>query len=187
MLAHRLLHSLNKHKKGKKEKISVKLDMSKAYNRVEWPFIKVVMKALGFGDGQIWLVSSYISSFRYSLLMNGQPGKNFTLSRGLRQRDHLSPYLFFMCAKSFSSLIINVKRNDEVQGMLVAKGVTSINHLLFADDSILFCKASKEKWYRIQNIVIIYEKASGQTINKQKSSLFFSSNTPSSFKQEILQ
>lgn len=50
ILANELLYSLNKHRKGNKEKMTVKLDMSKAYDRVEWPFIEIIMKTIGFGN-----------------------------------------------------------------------------------------------------------------------------------------
>lgn len=144
------------------------------------------MKALGFGERWIRLVSSCISSVSCFLLINGQPGKIFVPSSELRQGDPLSLCLFLMCAKSFSSFIFSAKKRGEVQGMAMVKRSTSINHLLFAYDNILFCRASNKEWCRIQNILDIYEKASGQTINKQNSSLFFSSNTPFSTKQGIL-
>lgn len=84
MIAHELLHSLKKYKKGKVGKMTVKLDMSKAYNRIEWPYIEAVMRAIGFQEKWIKLIMSCISSISFSTLVNGNLGKLFLPSRGLR-------------------------------------------------------------------------------------------------------
>lgn len=173
MITHEMLHSLNKLRNDKNEKMIVKLDISKAYDQVEQSFIEVKMKSLCFGERWVQLVTSCISSVSYSIVINGQPGKIFVPSRGLRQGDPLSSYLFLMCAESFSSLINNVERRGEIQGLLVVRRGTSINYLLFAYDSILFFRAFKFEQCRIRSILDKYEKASSQTINnKQKSSIF---------------
>lgn len=91
-----------------------------------------------------------------------------------------------MCAESLSSLINKAKNRGDIQGLIVAKGGTSINHLLFADNSILFCRVSKVKWFRIRGILNTYQRESGQIINKQKSSIFFNLNTLPRFKQEVI-
>lgn len=144
-----------------------------------------MMKALGFCENWILLVISCISLVSNSILINSQLGKSFAPSSGLRQRDLLSPYIFIMYVESLSSLINNAERMDEIQVLSVAKG-TSINHLLFADDYILFWRASKDEWNRIWDILNTYEKGSGQIINKKKFSIFFSSYTSSSSKQKVI-
>lgn len=140
------------------------------------------MRALGFEDKWIQLIISCVSLVSYSILINGQPGEAFCPNLDLRQGDPLSPCLFLMCAESLNSLINNAERRREIQGLSIVRGGTSINHIFFADDSILFCRASKEEWCGIQGILDTYEKALERSVNKQKSSLFFSSNTPSSIK-----
>lgn len=107
------------------------------------------MKALGFEERWVWLVISCISLVNYSLLINGQHGKTFVLLKGLRQGDPLSPYLFLMCVENLNSLIKNAERMREIQGQSVVRKGTSINHIMFVDDIILFCKASKVEWCRI--------------------------------------
>lgn len=131
--------------------MAVKLDIFKAYDRFEWPYIEAMILALSFKEKWIQLVISYISLVNYSVLINGVHWvKSFFPSRGLRQEDHLSSYLFLMCAKRLNSSINNSKQWGEIQDLLVARGGTSISHFLFAGNSILFCGATKEEWCRVQ-------------------------------------
>lgn len=99
-------------------------------------------------------------------------GKVFQPSRGLRQGDPLSPYLFLLCAKGLSTLLNVAEYKGEIRGFKVARNGTSVYQLLFTDDSILFSQDSKVEWGKIQTILQIYKKGSGQMVNKQKSSLY---------------
>jgi hypothetical protein len=68
-------------------------------------------------------------------------------------------------------------RNGEITGVLISRGGTCIHHLIFADDSLLFCRANLREWRTIQAFLEWYEGASGQQLNRDKTSLFFSHNT----------
>jgi hypothetical protein len=70
-----------------------------------------------------------------------------------------------------------MERAGGITGLPLTRGGTRLNHLFFADDSLLFCKADTVEWYCIQKVLDDYEKASGQKLNKGKTSLFFSRNT----------
>lgn len=113
--------------------------------------------------------------------------QTFTLSRGLRQGDPLSPYLFLICAEGFSTLVNQAELKRDIRGAKVARGGTSVTHLLFADGFILFYGATRQEWMKLQDILTAYEKGLGQVLNKQKSSIFFSPNTFEIFKQEVIQ
>jgi hypothetical protein len=142
LVAFETLHTMDTRLKGKEGYMAVKLDMSKAYDRLEWSFVEGVLRKLGFANRWVVLLMSCIRSVTYSILINGQPQGLITPSRGIRQGDPLSPYLFILCAEALSSLIQNSAREGRISGVPLSRGGTRINHLLFADDSLLFCRAN---------------------------------------------
>jgi len=78
----------------------------------------------------------------------------------------LSPYLIYLiCAEAFSCLLNSAEEHDETVGVLVCQGVPSVDHLLFADDSLLLFKIEDGSAEHLQNVLSLYEDCSGQTIN----------------------
>ena len=92
--------------------MAFKLDMSKAYDRVEWGFVEAVIQRLGFAEEWIRLVMMCLSTVSYSILLNGVQSGNFTVSKGIRQGDPLSPYIFLLCAEGLSSLLKEFEREE---------------------------------------------------------------------------
>lgn len=85
--------------------MAITIDMSKAYDRVEWIFLAEVMKRMGFAQKWIALIMKCISTVHYSILINGDSVGYIRPSRGIRQGDPLSPYVFLICAEALSSLL----------------------------------------------------------------------------------
>jgi hypothetical protein len=159
IVAFEALHSMNTRLKGRKGYMTLKLDMSKTYDRVEWDFLEFLMRKIGFNERWVDLVMTCVRTVSYSVLINGRPYGHISPTRGIRQGDFLSPYLFILCAEGLSALLYKAKRNGTITGLAIAKGGTKINHLFFADDSLLFCRANFMEWGNIQEILNIYEKA----------------------------
>ena len=121
----------------------------------------------------------------YFVLINGEPKGLMYPSRGIRQGDPLSPFLFLLCTEGLHGLINSAARRGDIKGYSLCKGGPKLTHLLFANDSILFCKASSEECEHVIQILESYEKASGQKINKNKIAIFFSNATSETVKQDI--
>ncbi|KAA3478112.1 reverse transcriptase [Gossypium australe] len=185
LIAYEILHSLKMKKNGKKGHFALKLDMSKAYDRVEWDFLAGMMTALGFHNDWIVLIMRCVCSVSYSVSLNGLNSDWFSPSRGLRQGDPLSPYLFLICAEGFATLLEDVKQRGLMEGAPIGRGRISINHLFFADDCILFGDASLEGARTVHKVINEYERNAGQRVNYDKSLIFFGANVGNKIKEEI--
>ncbi|XP_075499773.1 uncharacterized protein LOC142538311 [Primulina tabacum] len=151
--------------------------MSKAYDPVEWCFLEEMMIRLGFAPAWVEKIMRCVSSVRYSFSLNGELVVNISPNRGLRKGDPLSPYFFVLCAHGLSSALISLENRRLLSGVRIASSCPPISHLFFADDSLLFFRATLEDCMMVRNCLELYERASGQLINFEKSSLSFSSNT----------
>ncbi|KAL5843786.1 hypothetical protein ACOSQ4_009744 [Xanthoceras sorbifolium] len=145
--------------------------MSKAYDRVEWAFLECMMLRLGFSVNWVDLILRCVSSVSYSFLVNGEVFGKVCPSRGLRQGDPLSPYLFIICSEGLSGLISAAESDGRLVGLRCGRSGPRISHLFFADDSLLFFRASPIDCSAVGSILDIYSKASGQVINFDKSAL----------------
>ena len=164
------LHSMKKHKTGKTGYIAVKLDMSKAYDRVEWAFLEEIMRKLGFEERWITLMMAFVKLVSNLILVNGELKGLIRPSRGIHQGDPLSPSLFLLCTEGLHSLIAKAANEDSIRGFSLCKMSPRLTHLLFADDSLLFCRANKHDSLKVLEILATYE-CFGAT-NQLKQNLF---------------
>lgn len=122
--------------------MAVKLDMSKAYDRVEWNFLKEMMIRMGFDQKWVDKIIKCISTISYSVVINGHIGEKIVPTRGLRQGDPLSPFLFLICGERLSSLIRLALNEGFFKGVKISRSGPQVTHLLSADDCILFEEAT---------------------------------------------
>uniref|UniRef100_A0A803PKW7 CCHC-type domain-containing protein n=1 Tax=Cannabis sativa TaxID=3483 RepID=A0A803PKW7_CANSA len=116
------LHYMKKGRFGNGKKIALKLDMSKAYDRVDWRFLEAMMICLGYDKRWVDKVMNCITSPSFSILINGEVSGQIQSSRGLRQGDPLAPYMFLLCSEGLSCLIQEAERADMIHGITFGLG-----------------------------------------------------------------
>ncbi|XP_019168831.1 PREDICTED: uncharacterized protein LOC109164736 [Ipomoea nil] len=155
LIAAEVGHYLNRKQCGRKGWAALKLDMAKAYDRMEWQFLRWMLE---------WRCNA---------------------NQGVAAGDPLSPYLFLICAEGLSVLLQRAQMSGLIHGCRVARGAPQISHLFFADDSLLFFRADGEEAGVIKQCLGRYEELSGQKVNYHKSSVCFSRNTSVEDREEV--
>ena len=171
LMAFETLHSLQNYKSISHGFMAVKLDMGKAYDLVDWNFLENLMRKLGFNDRWVNLIMGYVKTVTYSVLVNGEPCGMIHPTRGIRQ--------------GLNGMIKNAERNGDIHGFSLCRRGPKLTHLLLADDSLLFCRATIEECGKVLEILEEYERASGQRVNRSKIALFFSKFTNADIKRSI--
>ena len=165
---------------------ALKLDMRKAYDRVEWGYLRAIMSRLGFHPMWTEMVMRLVTTVSFSVLFIGDCLEQFNPSRGIRQRDPISPYLFLLAAEGLSCLIKSRTQSSNLNGIKVTPLAPMVSHLLFADDSLLFFRANVESAQEVKDLLQTYCRASGQQVNMDKSSIHFIKGVSESTKGEIM-
>ena len=114
---------------GKNGFMALKLDMSKAYDRVEWIFLKTILLKMGFQESWVALIMECVSTVSYSILVNGEPKGLIRLTRGLRQGDPLSPYLFLFCAEGLNAILRSAATHRDIHDFSICRNGPKLTHL----------------------------------------------------------
>ena len=165
--------------------MAIKVDLVKAYDRLEWSFIHKVLKAFRFPEELIKLIISCVSSTSISILLNGGKLTPFKPTRGIRQGDPLLLYLFILCMEYLGFLINESCRKEEWAPLKASKQNLGISHIFFEDDLMLFAKANKAGADSIKKVLSKFCKEFGQLISVEKSRIYFSPNVPPNVRDDI--
>jgi hypothetical protein len=181
ILAHEVIHSLQK---TKTPGMLLKLDLSKAFDKLSWEFMRAMLLAFGFDQNWVTWILNLTSSAFFSLLINGVPSKPFSPSRGIRQGDPLSPFLFIIMAEGLSRSIQAALENNLLAGLPLHGISPPISHSQFVDDTLLMGSPTVREANSLQEILQTFSEASGLECNKEKSLIFFF-NTPPQVQRHI--
>ena len=154
-------------------RVLCKLDIEKAYNHVKWEFLMFLLQQCGFSEKWRW-IRCCISIVKFSILINGSLSNFFGSSRGLRQGDPLSPFLFDIVMEALSHMLVAATAAGQFLGFTIGNATSSmitVSHLLFADDTLVFCDADINHITALHGILSKFEEVSGLKINPGKSKL----------------
>ncbi|XP_056697347.1 uncharacterized protein [Spinacia oleracea] len=177
IIANEVLHSMRA-RKGRRGWFMIKLDLEKAYDKLEWSFIRSSLMLYGLDESSVKIIMSCITSVSSSILVNGIPTDSFSPSRGIRQGDPLSPYIFIICMEVLSHMIHLAVQDIKWTPFKMGRRRVPVSHLLFADDILLVGEVSNDNTQTLLGILEDFFHLSGQSISVEKSRVLFSKNTP---------
>lgn len=185
IIAHEIFEYLKRIRGGKGGFMALKLDFNKAYDRVEWDFLEALLRKLGFHEKWINWVMQCVSTVKFAVCVNGETRAHVIPTRGLRQGDPLSPYLFLLVKDVLSNMLNRAIVSGQLSGIRINRHCPTLSHIFFADDALLFAKAELGECRKLKEI-LEYGLASGQSINLDKSGVMFSTNVQPIEKHLIL-
>ncbi|XP_056688244.1 uncharacterized protein [Spinacia oleracea] len=179
-LSHELVKGYNR--KHNTPRCMIKNDLQKAYDSIEWPFVKYLLLFLGFPGKFIDWIMECLSSVSYMFNVNGEVTKPLRAKKGLRKGDPISPYLFVICTEYLNRCLSLLKDNALFQYHPRCKKL-NITHVCFADDLLLFSKGDVKSVRERYKAFQLFSgpsglKANGVTANLDKSSIYFGGVCP---------
>ncbi|GAA0142021.1 hypothetical protein LIER_35499 [Lithospermum erythrorhizon] len=185
LLAYEAHHFIKHRKQVRMGYMSIKLDMLNAYDRIEWSFLRAMLRQSRFGEKCVPLIMEYVESVTYSVLVNGEQTGFLQPGRFLRQGDPLSPYLFIICTEGLISLLKAACSRGDLQGVQMGQGMDPLTHLMLVDDTFLYGHAIIQEAHVFKSIFHTYEHWSGQLVSVQKSAIQFSPNVDEGTREAI--
>ncbi|XP_026443633.1 uncharacterized protein LOC113343717 [Papaver somniferum] len=169
-LASELINEINMTRKH--GNVGLKLDIAQAFDTVSWEFIAEVFRQYGFSENWCSWILNILHSARISVMINGSPEGFFSITRGLRQGDPLSPLIFVLIEDILSRNLSKLFARRSMHTMVSKKGGAP-THLLFADDILIFCRGNLLSLQNLMYMLGMYQRASGQSVNRTKRKLYY--------------
>ena len=147
-----------------------KVDFENAYDSVSWKYLDFMLNKLGFGL-KWWVWIKACLEARTSILVNGSPTSEFSLKRGLRQGDPLSPFLFLFVMEGLHIALSDAVSSGLIRGIKFDVSVVHLSHLFYVDDVVIITEWSTQYMDNIIRVLQVFYLASGLKINIKKSKL----------------
>ena len=141
--------------------MALKINLEKAYDKLEWSLVRCMLQRFNFPDILIEIIMSCITTITTSILFNRGSLEPFEPTRGIRQGDPLSPYIFIMCMDFLSQLIQEKCEVGLWKLVKASRSGPSFSHIFFADDLVLFVKATPKNCKVVKEVLDMFCKASG--------------------------
>ncbi|RVW70240.1 Transposon TX1 uncharacterized 149 kDa protein [Vitis vinifera] len=154
------------------EGVVFKIDFEKAYDHMKWDFLDQVLEKKGFSPRWRKWMSGCLSLASYAVLVNGSVKGWVKASRGLRQGDPLSPFLFTLVAYVLSRMLLRAEERNMLEGFRVGRNRTRVSHLQFADDTIFFSNTREEDLQTLKSLLLVFGHISGLKVNLDKSNIY---------------
>jgi hypothetical protein len=163
---------------------SIELDLTKAYDRVDWNYLRGALLRMCFDTRWVKLIMKCVTSVASSVRINGELTGKFYPTRGLRQGDPL-PLPFLVCGGRMTKILDRAVYIEELRSLKICRSAPSASHLLFTDDNLLFFQANAQQANVIKEALNMFERCTSQLINVGKCSILFSIICPESNQDEI--
>ncbi|XP_024636247.1 uncharacterized protein [Medicago truncatula] len=152
--------------------LALKIDISKAFDTMDWKFLLKVLKCFGFNDTFCTWIDVILKSATLSISINGKLHGYFHCDRGVRQGDPLSPLLFCIAEDVLSRSISKLVEDGKLDLIQASRNVSLPSHSLYADDIMVYCKGKHSCLIALKELFQRYALASGQMISASKSIIF---------------
>ncbi|XP_058782945.1 uncharacterized protein LOC131657578 [Vicia villosa] len=152
--------------------VVLKVDITKAFDTINWSFLLKVLKRYGFNNTFCHWISTILDSAYMSVAFNGSIHGYFPCKRGVRQGDPLSPLLFCLAEDVLSRHISSLVSTGKLLPMKATKNLCIPSHILYADDILICCKGKSSNITALQHLFHNYSVASGQYVNTAKSFIY---------------
>jgi hypothetical protein len=163
---HEIIHEL---KSKKMQAVLLKLDFEKAYDRVNWDFLKEVLLRKGFNPGFVHRMMQLVCGGQTAISINGEVGPYFRNKQGVRQGDPISPLLFDFVADALDAILVRAREAGHIRGVVPHLIPGGVSHLQYADDTMILIQNSPESLINLKFILLCFEFLSGMKINFHKS------------------
>ena len=186
VIVQEVIHTMRR-KQGAKGYMALKIDFEKAYDRLRWSFIRDTLNQMNLPILLVNVIMECVTSTSMQVLWNGEPTRSFKPTRGIRQGDPLSPYLFVMCMERLYQTIEEEIMAQRWKPIRASRNGPLLSNLFFADDIILFAEANSDQARIVNDCLGRFCCASGQRVSCTKSRIYFSTNVTQDMQHDISQ